>query len=144
MRFPPPMFRIPTYVVFRVNGVGVFLEPGRRTYMNVSLSPGHSATLSFTILDQNGNPFVTPPVPSQPPVWANTPSDPPIDTFTPAADGLSAQLVANAPGGDTVTLSLNVPDPVSGNPIGLTALLSVTISAAAQIPTSVVINSTVT
>lgn len=112
--------------------------------MSLSLSPGHSAALSFTILDQNGNPFVTPPAPIQPPVWTNTPATPPIDTFTPSADGLTAELSATAPGGDTVTLSLSVPDPVSGNPIGLTALLSVIISEAAQIPTSVVINSTVT
>lgn len=112
--------------------------------MNLSLSPGHHAALSFTILDQNGNPFVAPPVPIQPPVWTNTMLTPPIDTLAAASDSLTAQLSANAPGGDTVTLSLDVPDPVSGNPIGLIALLPVTISAAPQIPTSLVINAVVT
>lgn len=111
--------------------------------MDLTLSVGHTAALSFTVLDQNGNPFTTPPVPTQPPAWHNTPADPPLDTFTVAADGMTAALAASAPGGDTVVLAVTVPD-ASGNPITLNALLSVIISEAAQIPTSVVINSTVT
>ncbi len=111
--------------------------------MDVTLSVGHTAALSFTVLDQNGNPFKTPPTPTQPPIWHNTPADPPLDTFTVAPDGMTASLTATAPGGDTVTLAVTVPD-AAGNPVALNALLSVIISEAAQVPTSVVINATVT
>jgi hypothetical protein len=138
MRFPPPTFRIPTYVVLMVSGVGVFLDHEKRTFVMTTLNVGHQDAMSIVYLDTNGNPMLTTPVPDSPPVWTNAPSDPSVDTFTPSVDGTTAVLVANAPGSDTVSLSATVGGKTC------TASVAFQISAAPQTLGSISINEVVT
>jgi hypothetical protein len=133
----PPIFKLPAYVVFRVNGVGIFLHPNMENLVMLNLTVGHTATLGIEYLDQNGNPMLTAPVPDSPPTWTNNPSAPGVDTFTPSPDGTSATLVADAAGSDSVSLSVIVGSQT------FPASLAITISAEAQVLTSVAITSTV-
>lgn len=127
----PPQFRVATYVVLRINGIGVFMNHHQRTLVMTDITVGHTANLSIEYLDQDGNPMVTAPAPDSPPSWTNAPSDPSVDTFTPSADGLTATLVANAAGTDTVSLTVLV----GGK--SFPASLAFTVSAAPQTLTSV-------
>jgi hypothetical protein len=107
------------------------LHPNRRTQIMTNITVGHTDTITPVYLDQHGNPMLTPVVPDSPPVWSNTPATPPVDTFTPAADGSSATLIANAAGSDVVNFSVVVGGKT------FTATDAITISAAPQVLTSV-------
>lgn len=138
MHFPPPMFRIPAYVALMVGGVGVFLDHEKRTFIMTTLNVGHQDAMSILYFDTNGNPMLVTPVPDSPPVWTNVPSDPPVDTFTPSPDGMTAVIVATAPGADTVSVSLTVGGKT------FTGSMAFQFSAAPQELGSIGINSVVT
>ncbi len=105
--------------------------------MTLTLNVGHSAEMTITYLDQNGNPMLVTPTPDTAPIWSDNPSAPGVDTFTPATGGLSAELTANAVGTDTVSVSVTV----GGQTFA--ASLAVTINAAPQVLTSVEIEAVV-
>ena len=120
------------------------LHPNRRITIMLNVTAGHTVTSTYTVLDANGNPMLTPPVPTAPATWTNAPSAPGIDTLTVSADGTTSTLVTNpadANATDTLSLSLTIPGPAG--PLTLAATEAISISAAPQVPTSVVINSTV-
>ncbi len=106
----------------------------------LQVNAGHSVNCSVAYLDANGNPMLTAPSPDAPPAWANAPSASGIDTLTVSPDGTTAVLTTNAAdanSSDTVSLSVTVGGKV------FTATLGVTISAAPQVLTSVVIDAVV-
>jgi hypothetical protein len=113
------------------------LKPNRKTRIMTQITVGHTDTLSIQYLDQNGNPMLTPVTPDSPPTWTNTPASPPVDTFTVAADGSSATLVATTAGSDVVNLSVMVGGKT------FTATDAITISAAPQVVSGVMIVDTV-
>jgi hypothetical protein len=133
----PPIFRLPAYVVLRWGDVGVLLHPHRENLAMLNLTVGHTATGVVAFLDQNGNPMLTPPVPDSPPTWTNNPVPAGADTLTPATNGLGATLVANDAGTDTVNFSVVV------GGVTFSASTAVSISAAAQVLTSVALGWTV-
>lgn len=102
-----------------------------------TMTVGHTDTLTIQYLDQHGNPMLTAVTPDSAPTWANVPSNPPVDTFTVSQDGSNATLVATAPGQDTVTLTVIV----GGK--SFIATDSITIQAAPQVLTSVMIVDTI-
>lgn len=101
----------------------------------ITITVGQTATLSIVYLDQHGAPMLVPPVPDSPPTWTQT--TPATATLTPSGDGTSATEVALAAGSDTVSLSVLV----SGKTFS--ASLPVTVSAEAQVLTSVDIASVI-
>lgn len=110
----------------------------------LTVTAGHTVTSTYAVLDQNGNPMLTQPVPTAPATWTNAPSAPGIDTLTVSPDGTTSTLttlVTDANSSDTLSLSLTVTGP--SGPLTFTATEGIVISAVAQVPTSVVINSTV-
>ncbi len=112
------------------------LLPDRRITMNpVAVNVGHTVSMSIVWLDQNGNPMLTTPVPDAPPAWTDT--TPSTGTLTVAPGGMTATELAIAAGTDTVDLSLSV----GGE--AFSASLGITVSAAAQVLTSVSIAATV-
>lgn len=112
------------------------LLPDRRITMNpVAVNVGHTVSMSIVWLDQNGNPMLTTPVPDAPP--AGTDTTPSTGTLTVAPGGMTATELAIAAGTDTVDLSLSV----GGE--AFSASLGITVSAAAQVLTSVSIAATV-
>lgn len=100
-----------------------------------TVSVGHKIEMAIAFLDQNGQPMQTTPTPDAPPAWTN--SSPNIDTLVVASDGLSAEDDAEAPGSDTVNLSLAV------GGVTYTATLPVVVSPEAQVLTSIAIVPTV-
>lgn len=118
------------------------LHPNRRTYVMLTVNAGHTVTSTYTILDANGNPMLTPPVLAAPAAWTNAPSAPGIDTLTVSPDGTTSTLTTlatDAASTDTLSLSLTV----TGASGPFTATEGIVIAVAPQVPTSVVINSTV-
>lgn len=101
----------------------------------VAVNVGHTVSMSIVWLDQNGNPMLTTPVPDAPPAWTDT--TPSTGTLTVAPGGMTATELAIAAGTDTVDLSLSV----GGE--AFSASLGITVSAAAQVLTSVSIAATV-
>ena len=73
-----------------------------------AVTVGHQIAFSIEYVDTNGNPMLTPVTPDSAPVWANAPNPAGIDTFSVAADGSSALLMATAVGSDTVSLTVVV------------------------------------
>lgn len=115
----------------------LFIIPNRRRnhMANVSVNVGHKVEFSLSFLDQHGNPMVTTPTPDSAPVWVNTNSA--AGALTAAANGLTAEEVAVAPGSDTVSVHLAV----GGN--SFTATVDLTVQAEPQVLTSVAIVATV-
>ena len=103
--------------------------------MAVTLSLGHTLDMSIEYLDQHGNPMLTTPVPDAAPSWSNT--TPATETLAPSGDGLTCVGTPVAVGADTVNLSLMVAG------VAFAALLDVTVTAEAQVLTSVAIGYTV-
>ncbi len=97
-----------------------------------TVTVGHTASLSISYFDANGNPMLTTPTPDAAPVWSN--GDATIDTLTASADGLTAQDVAIAAGSDTVSVSVVV------GGVTFSATLAVVVQAPPQVLTSVAIN----
>ena len=126
---------MPSYVFFVINNTGVLLHHDRENLMTTTLSVGHTLDLTIQVLDQFGAPMLTPVTYDAAPTWTN--STPATETLAPAADGQSAVATPVAPGNDVITLALSI----GGK--ALTAALAVTVTPAAQIPTSVVIVPTV-
>jgi hypothetical protein len=123
------------HAVFVVQGVAVYLTPEETTHMAVTLAVGHTLNMAVGFLDQHGNPMLTAPTPDSPPGWTNT--TPATETIAPAADGLTCVGTPVAAGSDQVSLSLAV------GGVSFTASLDVTVTAEAQVLTSVAINATV-
>lgn len=96
---------------------------------------GHNIGLSLTVLDQNGNPLLTPPTFDAPPVWTNT--TPATETLKVAADGATAEADTVAAGTDVISVDAKI------GGVDFTATLAVEVDAAPQVPTSLVINATV-
>lgn len=102
---------------------------------SVTLSIGHVFEMEIEVLDQRGNPMVTPPVFDAPPVWTDT--TPATETVAAAANGQSATGTPIAPGTDTVSTSFTI----GGK--AFSASLNVEVDAAPQVPTSAIIIATV-
>lgn len=127
-------------VVLFIDGYGHELHPYRRTCIMLPVTAGHSVALAIAYLDASGNPMLTTPTPDSAPAWTDAPSAPGIDVLTVAPDGSSALLATNAAdanGSDTVGLTVVV----GGK--SFAATLSIAISAAPQVLTSVAIVGTV-
>jgi hypothetical protein len=106
----------------------------------LQVNAGHAVALALAYLDANGNPMLTKPTPDAAPAWTDAPSAPGIDTLTVAPDGSSAVLATNpadANASDTVSVSVAV----GGKTFAAT--LSIAISAAPQVLTSIAITGTV-
>ena len=71
-----------------------------------ALTVGHTASLAFVYLDQDGNPMLTAPVPDKAPEW--TQSNASAATLTPSSDGVTASEKGIAAGTDVVTVSVVV------------------------------------
>lgn len=99
----------------------------------IALTVGHTASFTLLFLDANGNPMLTTPTPDTPPVW--TDSTPATGTLT--SNGLTASEIAIAAGSDTVSVALSV------GGVAFTASQVLTVSAAAQVLTSVQIETSV-
>ena len=127
-------------VVLFIDGYGHELHPYRRTCIMLNVNAGHAVSMAIGYLDQNGNPMLTAPTPDSPPSWLNAPSAPGIDTLTVSPDGSTAILATgagDANSSDTVSLTVVV----GGK--SFAATLPISISAAPQVLTSVVIEPTV-
>ena len=107
----------------------------------VTVSVGHKVICTYQINDQNGNPMNPQPPLVQPASWTDAPSPAGVDISTVSADGSTDLVAALAVGQDTVGLSVMVS--VGGANQTFTDSLMVTVSHAAQVPTSVVIVATV-
>lgn len=99
-----------------------------------TISVGHTLSLALVILDQNGNPMITPPAITGA-GWTDTNSA--AETLTASADGQTASAVAIAPGPDTINVGL-----VAGG-VSLTGSLAVEVDPAPQVPSGVSIVATV-
>lgn len=100
-----------------------------------TVTVGHKIALAIQYLDQNGQPMLTTPTPTAPPVWTQT--TPATETLTAAPDGLTAQTTALAAGSDTIGLSLEVAGAT------FSATLAVTVQAVPQTLASIAILATV-
>ncbi len=103
--------------------------------MTTILTMGHKLGLAIQVLDQNGNPMLTPVVYDAAPLWGNT--TPATEVLDVATDGQTATGTPVAPGLDTVNLSFAIGGKV------FNATLAVEVDAAPQVPTSAVIVATV-
>ena len=101
----------------------------------VTLAVGHTLSMAIQFLDQHGNPMLTAPVPDTAPAWTN--STPATETLAVAGSGLSCVGTPVAVGTDVVTLALAV------GGVTFSAVLDVTVSAEAQVLTSIAIVPTV-
>jgi hypothetical protein len=133
MRHPP--YRRPSFVLLTVRDVTVYLPFRTDIFMSTIITVGHKLGLAIEYLDQNGNPMLVTPTPTDIPVWSN--ANPAVETLSVAADGLSATGTPVAPGNDTVSLSVTVGGQT------FTATLAVEVDAAPQVLTSVEIVPTV-
>ena len=119
------------FVFLTVNETRVLLHPNEENFMTTILTMGHKLGLSIQVLDQNGNPMLTPVTYDAPPAWTNT--TPATETIAASADGQTALGTPVAPGTDTVSVSFSI----GGK--SFSATLAVEVDAAAQVPTSAVI-----
>lgn len=103
----------------------------------VTVVVGHQVACTYTILDQNGAPMLVQPSLDSPAVWTDTPAPAGADTNAVSADGTTDVVTAVAAGADTVGLSVTI----GGNTF--TDSLLITIAAAPQVASGVVINSVV-
>ena len=101
----------------------------------VSVSVGHTVSMSLIFLDQSGNPMLVTPTPDAAPVWTDT--TPATGTLTAAANGLTATELAIAAGSDTVSVALAV----GGEQFS--ASVAIDVAAAPQVLTSVAIATSV-
>lgn len=101
------------------------------------LTVGHVDTLTYVIVDANGNPMIPQPALDSPAVWTDAPSAAGVETFAAAADGTSAVVTATAAGSDTVGLTVIVGGKT------FTASDLITVSAAPQVASGVQIVDTV-
>lgn len=99
--------------------------------MATSMNVGQKLPITIQFLDQNGNPMAPTPVPDAPPTWTN--SNNTVGTLVVASDALSAEEDALTAGATTVGMTLAVAG------VSFTASLDVTVAAAAQVLTSVVL-----
>ena len=97
--------------------------------MATNFTVGSTLSLSIAYLDQHGQPMTTAPTPDSAPAWSNT--TPATETLAPAADGLTCVATGDAPGSDTVDLTVVVGGAT------FTATLAVEVEAAPQVLTSV-------
>jgi|SRR5271166_334350 len=116
-------------VALTVQGVTVFLTPEENLHMAVTLSLGHTLSMSIAFMDQNGNPMLTTPTPDAAPAWSDT--TPATETLAPSGDGLTCTGTPVAVGTDTVSLALAV------GGAAFSATLDVTVTAAPQVLTSI-------
>jgi hypothetical protein len=127
--------RLRFFVFLKINDTSILLHPNEENFMTTILTIGHKLGLSIQVLDQNGNPMLTPVVYDAAPVWSNT--TPATETLSVATDGQTATGTPVAPGLDTVSVSFSIGGKV------FNASLGVEIDAAPQIATSAVIIATV-
>jgi hypothetical protein len=123
------------FVFLKINDTGILLHPNEENFMTTVLTIGHKLGLALQVLDQNGNPMLTPVVFDAVPAWSNT--TPATETLSVAADGQSATGTPVAPGTDLVSVSFTI------GGVGFSATLAVEIDAAPQVPTSAVIIPTI-
>lgn len=96
----------------------------------IELSLGHNVECTLVVLDQNGNPMLTPVAFAAPPVWSNT--TPAVETIVPSADGLTCEGTLLTVGTDSITVTATLP----GGTAPLTASVAVTVDPAPQVATS--------
>ena len=120
------------HVILTIDGLSILLIPNKEIKLMTTVTVGHTASLSISFLDANGNPMLTAPTPDAVPVWSA--GDATIDTLTASADGLTAQDVAIAAGSDTVSMSVVVGGAT------FAATLALVVQAPPQVLTSVAIN----
>lgn len=96
----------------------------------LELSLGHLVECTLVVLDQNGNPLLTPVVFATPPVWANT--TPAVETIVASVDGLTCEGTLLTVGTDSITVTATLP----GGTSPLTASVAITVDPAPQIATS--------
>ena len=127
--------------------VGVILPAFSQTFpfprggalpMTVTVTVGHSILNTIKYLDQNGNPMLVTPVPDSPPQWSSSPNPDGCDSVSVSADGLECDIIAIAPGVDTLTMAVIVGGAT------FQATQNISIQAAPQTLTSVEIESVVT
>ena len=123
------------FAFLKINDTSILLHPNEENFMTTVLTIGHKLGLALQVLDQNGNPMLTPVTFDAAPVWANT--TPATETLSAAADGQSATGTPVAPGADLISVSFTI----GGVPFSAT--LAVEVDAAPQVPTSAVIVATV-
>lgn len=122
------------HVVLFVNGVGTILTPGMETKLMLTVNLGHKVECDFTVLDQNGNPMLTPVALDAPAAWSNT--TPATETIVASPDGTTCEGTTVAVGTDTISLAFAI------GGVAFAASVDVVVAAAPQVPTSVVINAT--
>lgn len=103
----------------------------------IPVNVGHEVDSSIGFLDASGNPMLVTPTPDSPPSWNNAPAPVGAAALTVSPDGLTSVDKAVAAGTDTLSVSLSV-----GGAL-FSATETITISAAPQVLTSIVINSVV-
>ena len=103
--------------------------------MAITLAVGHKLEMAIIFLDQNGNPMLVAPTVDSAPNWTNTTGG--TETIVPSASGLSCEATPLTSGTDTVSLSVTV------GGVSFKTTLDVTVTAAAQVLTSVAIEPTV-
>ena len=101
----------------------------------IPVTVGHKIECSIGYLDENGNPMLTAPTPDAPPVWTNT--TPAVETLVASPDGSACEATTLTAGSDLISLSLFVASQA------YTATLAVTVGAAPQRLTTIVINAAV-
>lgn len=119
------------HVVLFVNGVGTILNQHERTKIMLELSLGHKVECTLVVLDQNGNPLLTPVAFATPPVWSNT--TPATETILPSADGLTCEGTLLVVGTDVINVSATLP----GGSAPVQASVAVTVDPAPQVATSI-------
>ena len=120
-----------------ISGYYYELNPYWRLEIMTQLTVGHVDTLTYVIVDANGNPMIPQPALDSPAVWTDAPSAAGVETFAAAADGTSAVVTATAAGSDTVGLTVIVGGKT------FTASDLITVSAAPQVASGVQIVDTV-
>ena len=73
-----------------------------------TLNVGHTATCTYQVLDQNGNPMLSQVTLDSPAQWTDTPSPAGADTNVVSADGTTDVVTAVAAGSDTVGLTVTI------------------------------------
>lgn len=137
------MRRFPHGVRLHINNFSVDLPPAWRlfplgeTKIMITVNVGHPVKNTIQYLDQHGNPMLTPPVLTMPPVWTNSPSPAGADTLTVSPDGTEADLAALEVGVDTLSLTVTVGAQT------FMATVGIIIAAEPQVLTSVAIISMV-
>jgi hypothetical protein len=123
------------FVFLTIDETTILLHPSEENFMATVLTIGHTLKLALQVLDQNGNPMLTPVSFDAVPAWSNT--TPATETLAVSGDGLSATGTPVAPGLDTVSVSFTI----GGKPFSAT--LAVEVDPAVQVATSAIIIATV-